>query len=65
MIKGIKKVKSSFFKRIDNPVTKLMRKEGEQVEGWGRDRKTASLRSEKWVNSFSLRHTLKTCKRIL
>ena len=64
MIKRIKKVKNSFFKRIDNPVTKLMRKE-EQVEGWGRDRKTASLRSEKWVNSFSLRHTLKTCKRIL
>ena len=42
MIKGIKKVKSSLFKRIDNPVTRLMRKEGEQVDGWGRDRKIVS-----------------------
>ena len=42
MIKGIKKVKSSVFKRIDNPVTRLMRKEGEQVEGWGRDGKIVS-----------------------
>ena len=30
-IKGIKKVKSWFFKRIDNPVTRLIKKEGERV----------------------------------
>lgn len=44
--KGIKKVKSWFFKRIDNPVTTLIDKEGERVGEWEWDRGIAGIRSE-------------------